>query len=515
MSRRRAVRWLVLLVGTSALIKLCFGPIALVGQFSSYQTVFGMIAKRYVDTHFQAGLRPELFAIEWGAPLLELIFFPLVSLLAAGLKILAGGDMDLWGRTVSVAALSLNVWVVYRIVRLNFSRAAALWAGFFFAFSPYAWVYGRNFQNEALAMLFLCAALYLAAKPGVCGARRTWIIFSALSFGIAGVLRIHFLVLLPAFYCFFPSRDSLRRKLVWTAVALVIPALWHVHDYCLQNQYPNVHSTLFMQMEVRKAFPPPLLLKPSYYWHFANNLAFWAVGPVGFICAAMGWWSLRALRQRWRWGLLLVLSWSVVILASQKFMAQHFYAYMSILPMGVLAGVGLARIGERSGKIALAAVAGLAWLGSLGVAYRAAYTLSDLDRAIFPAAQFIAQNIPRDDWVIASHGSSGDLLYYGDRLGFTFLILPHTDRPLGVYMRIATAGGPSQKEIVRRNKAYTNSIDWLEYLREQGAKYFVVSRKSDLEANPALLNHCRTQYRVVSAPSDPFYAFYLTGRQGH
>ncbi len=560
MSRSAACRTLTALILATGVFLLIAGHIALIGAFSSYQTIFAMIARRYLDTDFAHVLRPELFMIEEGRPALELIFFPMVSLLAALLQALAAVSLDFWGRAVSVAATCVNAWVVYRLARESGDRSGALAASFFFLLSPFVWTYGRNFQNEALALLCLSAGLYaiLRAKGK---STWPWLGLSALLLGLAGIMRIHFLFVLPALLLFFPRECRWGKRVFWFAAVLVLPLAWNAHDWYLQNRLPNVHSTMFMQLQVGKTFPHPLLLDWRYYAKFAENLIYWAIGPVGFLflLAAVGgmvperslsrasghpssdaaFWIRRQLWPRVQnaaspkgceaetggakgpfppllpWLLLTVFAWFVVLLIPQKFEAQHFYGYAAVLPMSVLAGRGFAAwmAGKKRATIVvlLIASAGIAALPAWARNIKA----TAYDGAVLPAADFLRANTPADALVIASHGTSGDLLYYGRRLGWTFVMLPSTDRPLSVYMLVETKGGPSRAARLERNEAYRNTVDWLEYLRGQGAGYFIVSQRAELEANPDLMKHLQQHYRRISSDTDPFYAFDLKEESRH
>ena len=502
---KRAAWCLLAIVVASATTMLCFGHIALIGNFSSYQTIFGMIAKRYEANCFWNIWRPEFFPLESGSPILELIFFPLVSLLAAALRTIFGGNMDFWGRFVSVAATAATTLLVYRISRLNFSRAAAVSASFIFAFSPFVLVYGRNFQNEALALLFLSASLYGVMKTN----NATILLLSAISLGVSGALRLHFLFVLPVLLLFFPKDTHWTTRAFWILASISIPLAWHMHNWHLQNTLPNVHSTMFMQLQMGKTFPHPLLVNPPYYLHVLKSIVGWTIGPVAFVFALTSIEMLGKQKVLRKWIALSVFSWATVVLIPDKIMAQHFYGYAATLPMSVLAGPALAYALQKMPLLTFGIAVPLMLLSSLAITSRPTHHVSPSDLNVFPAADFIRQSIPKDELVIASHGASGDLLYYGDHLGWPFSILPHKDRPLSVDMKIRIRGGPSQAKFDARNAAYRNSIDWLEYLHGQGARYFVVSSLQALEQNPALQEYLANRYTLISKPSDPFCAYHL------
>ncbi len=513
LSRKSSARLLLLLAAISGFGLLYFGHLELVGNFSSYQTFFGMIAKRYMDNHFSNVLQPELFIIQWSKPALALVFFPLVSLCAAVLTSIFGGNLDFWGRFVSVAASVATVLLVYRIARLQFDYLTSLLASFFFALSPYVLVYGRNFQNDALALFFLCTSLYCAMRFAKSNHKRHFLVLCALSLAASGTLRIHFLLLAPALLIFFCRASTLREKVAWAMLSMAIPFGWHLHNGILQTINPHVLTTLFLQLcfmlpTKSETVVHEYLFQPSYYYFLLKNILIWAVGPVGFICALRA--CIGGGKRLRNWIILLALSWSVVLLLPYKFLTEHFYAYATILPMSVLAGIGLAALAKKYSPIILWIAIPLAVCSSLAVAYRPSFHVTPADLAVFRAAQFIRENISQGDYVIASHGSTADLLYYSDHLGWSFVITPHLRKRLPHDMTGKPRGGISAVEWELRNKAYGNAVDWLEYLRQAGARYFVVSRLEDLEENPYLKEHLDAHYQLISGDRAPFCAYRLS-----
>lgn len=498
--------WGILILGILA--KPFFWRAELLGNFSSYQTVFGMIAGRCQAAHFHNLFRPELFLLENGRPALELIFFPLVSVLAAGMKALFSGPLDAYGRFVSVAASTLNTLVLYRLWAKRGEKTAGLFAAFFFSFAPYVWVYGRNFQNEALAALFLSLTVLMLDDPvRVLSGRR--IALSALCFGLSVTLRFHFLLLTPAFLAVFLPQRRFSRFAVWLVLAGALPAAWHAHAWLVQQTSDSVHTTLFMQTGAGKTFPHPLLLQSGFYLKLFRDLVFWCAGPLGLVCA------MAALRGRFDFLktfslALLGSAFLIPILIPQKFTDQHFYFYPAAVPLSLLAGAGAARISAHLKRPVVAVLVILSFLLSLVVSWRPAFDVPAKDRAVLQTGRFIRSHVPADARIIAAHGSSGDLLFYGDRLGWGFSILPARDRAISVYMKMKGLNRISNADWETRNRAYADSVSWLEYLRGQGAEYFITSTRAELDANPGLLRHLKSNYSQISGNDSPFYGFQLT-----
>ncbi len=497
----------VLLVG--AAFKPFFWRIELLGNFSSYQTVFGMITERYLGNGFSNIMRPEIFVLENGKPSLELIFFPLVSLLAGFGKLLFGCGADFWGRFVSVAAATLNGLVLYRIVRLYASRLAAVASVFVFSFSPYVLVYGRNFQNEALAMLFLSLA-FLGAAHARKTAALADIVCSALALGFAALLRLHFILLAPALLLFFLDCPGRRfgRICLWVITASLLPLAWHLYAYVLQQRLDYVHTTLFMQAHVGKTFPHPLLLDPQFYKRFLWDVVFWGANPLGLLCGVLGLVCARS-HVRFRWGMVAIMALSIPLLIPKKFVDEHFYLYPLVLPLSVLAGMGVQKALARVSSIVGPMLIVLSMILSVRIAWNPAFKVPGEDACVVPAAEYIQRMTLPTDWVIACHGSSGDLLYYARRLGWDYAVNPNSKETLSVYMQIKGLNKITEVEWARRNRCALNSVDWLEYLRGQGAKYFFVAARAELEKNPVLLRHLKDHYTMISSPNDPFYGFKL------
>jgi len=508
-TRRQAKLYLGYLCLLGIFTKPFFLRTELLGNFSSYQTVFGMIAQRYLTSSFENIFRPEIFSIENGRPSLELIFFPLVSFIGAGLTAFFGGNLDLWGRFASVAASVGTGLLLYRVARLGATRLLALSAVFFYTISPYVIVYGRNFQNEALALFFLTLALFFLLRDLYKESR--WLIAaSGISFGLAVTLRLHFILFVPFFfYLSFKNVKHLPfRLLFWTAIMLLLPVIWHAQAWYLQNRLDYIHTTLFFQAEAGKTFPHPLLLQSKFYLRLIKDLTFWAAGPIGFIIAAIG--ILRGPKNSvWTWFFFLLSALLIPFLIPQKFVDQHFYLYPVVIPFSLLAAAGaeVLLISLRRKGIILIMLAAL--IASFLTAWNPAFKRNAQDLSIFPACRFIQANTKHNEIIIAAHGSSGDLLYYSNRLGWGFSINPHERESLNVYMTIPGLNHISEIDLKKRNQAFLDSVSWLEYLRSQGAKFFFTSNRLELDQNPALFQHLKSKYRSLSGDSDPFYAFRL------
>jgi hypothetical protein len=104
----------------------------------------------------------------------------------------------------------------------------------------------------------------------------------------------------------------------------------------------------------------------------------------------------------------------------------------------------------------------------------------------------------KNDKIVASYGSSDALLYYAHRFGWSF--------------DIQMATHPLERQ--KRHEAkiangYGDPVKWLEYLRSQEAKYFVVSEPEIFQREKTFFDYMQTKYRLA-AEDESFRMYDLT-----
>jgi len=191
---------LVAILLGSFLIKNPFITQSFLGHFGAYQSVVGMIAFEYAQQNFSNFFYPNSLTLTNGLPSLEMIYHPFASFVAALFWKLFGGNLDYWGRFQAMLFSALATVMIYLCARriIPERKDFALLSAFFFAFSPMSLIYGMMFMNEALALFVILGSFYfLLTWRGEGG----WInlFLSGILFSVVLVLRLHYLVLFPAF----------------------------------------------------------------------------------------------------------------------------------------------------------------------------------------------------------------------------------------------------------------------------------------------------------------------------
>lgn len=259
--------------------------------------------------------------------------------------------------------------------------------------------------------------------------------------------------LLLGFLCLFSAlrRGSLRDALVggvcWTVMGFAVPfyvavvyallGVWGLAAWARARRFPRA---LFRCAVVAALIPLPLLAYNA--WVFATNDVFaqWAAQnrlpsphpahyALGYIVLALP--AARAIRLLWRRGArralcLLPVSWVITapILVYLPVNVQRRLAEGVIVPLAILAALGLERVTPRRRALAQGAVlalalptAGLLWLGGLASALSPA-------RPIFrPQAEVSAMQaldaLARRDAVVLSTHETGNLLpVYTDLIAY-------------------------------------------------------------------------------------------------
>ncbi|MGB3082150.1 MAG: hypothetical protein WBB86_04080, partial [Candidatus Omnitrophota bacterium] len=87
----------------------------LLGNFATKACVYAMIAKNFARDGFQL-LYPSFDVLRSGKPSLHLLEFPWVAYLVGVIHKMAGGNLDFWGRFVSVLFFVCSCYLLYKIV---------------------------------------------------------------------------------------------------------------------------------------------------------------------------------------------------------------------------------------------------------------------------------------------------------------------------------------------------------------------------------------------------------------
>jgi 4-amino-4-deoxy-L-arabinose transferase-like glycosyltransferase len=248
------------------------------------------------------------------------------------------GDIDFWGRLVSAAIGLVNVFLVYKLGELLYSRRAGAIAALFMALMPYHVLVTRQILLDGPMTLFLTLSLYLVARFAI--SRRGPLLYAAgAALGLAMLSKETSIVMLGAVYAFFALSPEIRLKVkdivgslgVFTAVLMVFPLA-----LSLAGRSETGGNYLAWQ----------LFRRPNHEWTFYAANVPEAIGFLVLIAAAVGLWMLR---REHSWREMLLLCWiAVPIVFFQIWPVKGFQYLLPAAPaFALLAAQALARLSPR------------------------------------------------------------------------------------------------------------------------------------------------------------------------
>ena len=484
---------LFLILAVSFAIKIPALPLPLTGYFGSYQVANAMMAEM-MSWNPTSILIPRTFIVMDGHPSLHLLHYPFGSLAAFVLRSILGGDLGFWGHFQAAVAMFLAGGVLYLIVKKIFDTYTALLSSLIFSFSPMVLLMGTSFQNEALAVLFLLLAFFLLmqGKPGLNLA-------AGIVFSLALVARPHFLVCLPAFLLYqFLKKDSIRHIFLFIVGCVIPVSLWFGFVYYLDQTHAGVKTSLYSQLGEGRILVHPLLGSPKFYQRLAEILLGPWLTPLMFPLLVGGFFSWDSKRLPfivWVLG-----SLGTIILLPQKVHDHPFYLIQGIPAASVLIALSFRWMEPYLGRIAKTVF----WAGFFLLVFRFYVPPAISSRAGGWSIQKVGEEIQKltkpEDKIIASYGTSAELLYYCHRLGWSFDVAmaehPFRDR--------------QERHVRKMELGYGDPIKWLEYLRSQGAKYLIIAEPALFQRQTAFADYVTSHYSRLPLTNDSALLFDLS-----
>ncbi len=513
------IPWIVLLLSVALRMLGIFRP--LLGNFAVYQTAYAMIARFFVEGNFKTIFYPQVNILVNGKPSLHLLYYPISALIAALGSRFLGGTLDFWGRFQSVLFYAGAAFYLYRFVKIFLDARIALAALIAFAIAPLTIIYGQSFQHEMATVFFTAAFFYYWLQ--FLRKRRPWH-FVLTGFFLSWILLTrpnNLYVFLPALYLAIVNSKSANSgwknifKLGFISIlGLVLPALWYFHTWKVSYEANNIYSTMYAQLMVRSSFVSPLVLHGEYYKRLLDILTGNVCTPVGFTLLLIG--ILAGFRDG-RKNLFFIL-WSFSFLTSsllipRKLIDHEFYLLHFLLPAAPLMGLGFLHVYDHLDlkglpkKVALAFFITASFGLSMRYALHPAFNTPDEDKHVLELADKVRILTQKDEARIIVQGSH-TVLYYSDRYGWTFSILP-SEEISDYYQYMNWAKLPGQKWR-QRNEALKNPIAYLEYLRkEEKATHFVVTSPNNFFNQKALSEYILGKYKAIFADPHIGYIFDL------
>jgi len=482
---------LALILTVSFLIKIPVLTAPLTGHFGSYQAMNAMMSEMIRLDSIRTILIPRVFLLMDGKPALHLLYYPFASFFVAVAKFFFGGGTDFLGRFQAAFFVALAGAFLYPVARSFLERRAALLAVLIFSFSPMTLVSGVSFQNEAIAIFFLMASFWVGLFSSAPAA-----FFSGILFSLALVARLHFLFVAPAFFAlFFLEENSWKRALMFCFGSALPVTAWFGFTYFLERNHEGfVMTSLFRQAGAGGIFYYPLFLKGVFYKRIFEILLELCFTPLlsPFLVFGLLLWDRKRLPFiAWVFG-----SLAAIVLLPQKVFDHPFYLIAMVPSAAILMAPVLESFLSRFGKVTVSVFFVILFAVLLRYYVPPAFSGFGPDGKVREMGRFVASITDKGDRIVASHGTSPDLLYYSGREGWTF------DLKMA---RHCSEGLVKQQKLL--DEGYGDPIVWLEKLRRDGGSFLVVSEPGVFRKQKAFFAYVNRSYKKIPAPNESFEIF--------
>ena len=368
-------------------------------------------------------------------------------------------------RLVIIAFSVGSIYLLYKMVRMYYSRRAAIFSAIFFIISPYELYFGRTVMPES-AMIFLSiGSLYFFDKWTKQENRNTFIlaiICTTLAFLVKVSTLYLGLPLLWLAYVRYGRRLLFEPRLyIFTIVALIPPTMWYYFAHSVLAQY---NSFDFWNLGSGSKFTGlELLLDPEMYKILFTRLAVYVFTPVGLLLFIYGLSLKTKLRDYvFHFWVLAVIIFFLMLAAG---VIGNDYYQIALVPAGaVFVGRALSEVYEKK-KMASYILVALILIPS--VYYTAPmYTQNTV---VFDAGATVDKITSQNALIITTNsqfGSSPNLLYYSNRKGW---VVPEESW----------------------------SSKTIEAKKGQDARYFVIAPQILLYHNPQFADYLFKSYRSL------------------
>jgi hypothetical protein len=348
------------------------------------------------------------------------------------------------GRSQSVIFFAVSLPFFFLLVRQTFGSTAAVWATFFFSFTPLNIFAGRSFMPDVPSLgLALIGLYFLLLWARHCA----WATFflSAIAVSLSLLIKITSIVIAAPLLYLLTTRSTLSGSLqgeaicrspqqraktaapwepsqtglsaswlmAFAAIAILPSVAWYWHAYQVSQEFYPHH--FFGAGGVR-------LENFYWYWNIARQIAVWSLTPVLAILALIGLFAAPRGRygRLFDWWLVAMIFFVVLV----GYGNRHRWYQLPLTPIAAaFAGAGCAWIGSKLASRAMAMALSIALAGSFAIIsfvfVRPFYAPSAAQ--LRDAGLRLREITPPDALIVAADGGDPTLLYYAHRKGWHFL----------------------------------------------------------------------------------------------
>jgi len=436
-----------------------------VDHWSWRQSDVAGIARNFYD----GGFRFAYPQIDWAGNATGYVGteFPILPFVAAICYKFAG--IHEWiGRSQAVILFAVSLPFFFLLVREIFGSTAAVWATFFFSFTPLNIFAGRSFMPDVPSLSLAIIGLYFF----LCWTHdQKWTPFfaAAIAISLSILIKVTTIVIAaPLLYLavagigdpgrremnLVRNRDHRSRLqlLLFIAITIVPSSIWYWHAYQIAQRFYPHH--FFGAGGIRiESF--------SWYWHVARQTAVSSLTPVLAIMALIGLFVPQSRDRRYsrlfHWWLVAM----ILFLIAVGYGNRHRWYQLPMVPITAgFAGAACAFFGSKISSRPAAIILSILLVSSFAI-LSSVYVrpLYESSAAQLRNAGLALNKIaPSDALIVAADMGDPTIFYYSQRKGWHFL------EEDGIYQ-----GTPSDSQ---------DAIVDLEKLRRRGATHVVFTRNT-------------------------------------
>jgi 4-amino-4-deoxy-L-arabinose transferase-like glycosyltransferase len=471
---------LVIVMGIFAVgARLIFINQPYIDHWSWRQSDVAAIARNFLQNGFRFGY-PQ---IDWAgnAPGYVGTEFPILPFIAAVCYKFAG-VLEWIGRIQAVILFAVSLPFFFLLVREIFGSTAAVWASFFFCFTPLNVFAGRSFMPDVPSLSFAIVGLYFFLRWVEHGETSSFFL-AAIAISLSFLIKITSIVIVaPMVYLVCADMSALSKAatcrripklLSFVAIAIVPSAIWYWHAYQIAQKFYPHH--FFGAGGIRiESF--------SSYWHIGQQTLVSSLTPALSVMAFVGLFVAPRSRysRLFHWWLAAMIVFMIIV----GYGNRHRWYQLPLVPIvAAFAGAGCAFIGSRISS-RLASITSSILLAVTFVILAFVYVRPFYESSatqLRGAGLELKKVTPPDALIAAADMGDPTIFYYAERKGWHFL------EQNAIYN-----GNPDDSD---------QAIENLERLRRRGATHFVFTKNTFwwLQSYPEFVAHLTNNAKVIEA----------------
>ena len=455
-----------------------------VDHWSWRQSDVAAIARNFLQNGFRFGY-PQ---IDWAgnAPGYVGTEFPILPFIAAVCYKFAG--VHEWiGRIQAVVLFAISLPFFFLLVREIFGSTAAVWATFFYCFTPLNVFAGRSFMPDVPSLSFAIVGLYFFLRWVEHGQSSSFFV-AAIAISLSLLIKITSIVILAPLVCivvgrlcqprtlsgFTVKRPTIYGGALFAAIVLLPSAIWYWHaDQIAQKFYPHhFFGAGGIQIE---SF--------SWYWHIAQQTFVSSLTPLLSVMALVGLFVPQSRDRRYsrlfHWWLAAMIVFIIVV----GYGNRHRWYQLPLVPIAAaFAGAACAFLGSKISSRVIAVTLSILLVSSFTtLAFWYIQPFYQSSAQLRHAGLELKKVTPPDALIVAADMGDPTISYYAERKGWHFL------EQNAIYN-----GNPDDSE---------QAIENLERLRRAGATHFVFTKNTFwwLQSYPEFVQHLAQNATLIEA----------------